>query len=178
VQQELRRNKPGVRVKLNAAQTLKRSDPAVRDKENAANKARRREAEGIIKLIESRCKNSNGRITFVTEDRDKMLAKVMGACDYCGQPAQGLDRIDGRGPYSDANTVPACTPCNQSKHLYSRSAFICKARRIKAHLNLIPTFPARKPKGYHPGFSDVKAPDPKLEEITPEHRCDTVHERT
>ncbi len=54
-------------------------------------------------------------ITWEILDEDAYLELVGKPCAYCGGPTGGgigLDRLDSRGPYSVANVVPSCGPCN------------------------------------------------------------------
>src|SRR5215471_13851640 len=55
---------------------------------------------------------------------EELVALRSNPCTYCGnalnESGAGLDRIDGDGPYTLDNAVPACWPCNFIRH---RGAF-------------------------------------------------------
>jgi hypothetical protein len=73
---------------------------------------------------------------IVFEDGDALKNKMTAPCHYCdhapapGEKINGLDRIDPRGQYSDANTVPCCGVCNAMKLTFEADEFLQGVRDI------------------------------------------------
>ena len=72
-------------------------------------------------------------------DRGALMAKFSEACTYCAfSPADGdqlnnLDRVDTKGPFSTANTIPCCAKCSVMKGFFHDDEFITNVRRIISH---------------------------------------------
>lgn len=73
-------------------------------------------------------------IEVVTEDREKLMAKLEQPCHYCGiapSPGgklNGLDRVDSTQGYLDKNTVPCCATCNSMKGPFTKDVFVSHVR--------------------------------------------------
>ena len=78
-------------------------------------------------------------IPFEDADGEAMASKLREPCLYCsyapaaGEPLNGLDRIDVRVGYTDANTAPCCATCNAMKGPADLDVFVDNVRRISAH---------------------------------------------
>jgi hypothetical protein len=55
-------------------------------------------------------------------------------CQYCGDEALGIDRVDNTVGYTVANSVPCCKTCNLMKYRYTVEGFLAKCRQITEHL--------------------------------------------
>lgn len=51
-------------------------------------------------------------------------------CVYCGEAAEGIDRIDPRNPYVIPNVVPSCTVCNMMKASFTPQELADKCESI------------------------------------------------
>ena len=93
--------------------------------------------ETLMKKLEYRAKNAKPPIEVKEGDREKIKAKFNNPCYYCGLPWDRLSTVDRRsgrgGIYSDADTVPCCTPCQKSKRNYGELDYIWQARRVTAN---------------------------------------------
>ena len=67
---------------------------------------------------------------------ERFAELVCAPCTYCGiapTSVHGLDRVDPRGAYTDANVVPACATCNYAKRRMTMAEFLTWADRVVAH---------------------------------------------
>jgi hypothetical protein len=71
------------------------------------------------------------------DGQETFIKRLQEPCHYCGinpsandDKLNGLDRVDPKGIYSVANTVPCCGVCNSMKLIYSVDQFIDGIRKI------------------------------------------------
>ena len=99
---------------------------------------RRKDVDIKFKGIASNAKARD--IDFVTGDTEKMKAKLVDPCYYCGRATDEelstLDRLDSALDYSCANTVPACKFCNNMKGQLDLNLFVHQARSIHETLGV------------------------------------------
>ena len=75
-------------------------------------------------------------------DTDRLKAQLTKACFYCdhlpgaGEPLNSVNRIDPRGGFTNANTVPSCCLCSFMKGTSSIHGVVDAVRRIAAHQRL------------------------------------------
>lgn len=59
--------------------------------------------------------------SFTERDWQRLVARYRGCCAYCGNPSKDLQRehvisLSRGGAHGPGNILPACPPCNYSKH--------------------------------------------------------------
>jgi len=97
-----------------------------------------RRFKSLVTYVRSKSKKSDVPLEDLInmEDGEAMQDKMELACHYCGETPvpgislNGLDRVDSRQGYTDANTVPCCSICNDMKITFSMTEFIDSVRRI------------------------------------------------
>lgn len=73
------------------------------------------------------------------DEADAMMVKFSMSCHYCdfcpepGEHLNGLDRLDNKQAYTDANTVPCCSACNYMKGAQTVDEFVTHVRRMHKH---------------------------------------------
>lgn len=85
--------------------------------------------------------SKNVEDVIVFDDADVLQLKMTKNCAYCDYYStegflNGLDRVDPRGKYEDANTVPCCSVCNVMKINFQLDYFIDGVRNIVRHNGL------------------------------------------
>ena len=95
------------------------------DKQRAYVLRQSSDMDAVIKRIKSGAPLRS--IIFVEDDYDALALKLLEPCAYCGRESDpnaddeddrklnGLDRVNSKGAYSNANTVAACKVCNHMK---------------------------------------------------------------
>jgi hypothetical protein len=75
----------------------------------------------------------------LTDDYAKTL--MINPCYYCGLDPipsfAGIDRSDNYKGYTVDNCVPCCKTCNFVKHTLSKDNFLCWAKRVYEHTDLV-----------------------------------------
>lgn len=101
---------------------------------SAADPSRRFKA--LLTYVRGKHGKDNVDDVVLLADADKLQAKMAEPCHYCGHTPEegaalnGLDRVDPRGKYSDANTVPACGVCNAMKLTFHTDEFLQGVRDV------------------------------------------------
>jgi len=89
------------------------------------------------------------------------------ACDYCGGPGGGIDRIASSLGYVTGNVASCCAPCNYAKRGMSRAEFLAWVERVHEHqsflqrnrLVLLRVVEQPDGCGAHPAGSDLRQVD-------------------
>ncbi|MDB4312163.1 HNH endonuclease [bacterium] len=90
-----------------------------------------KKSSDTLKSYKSKCKKSGKEFSISDAEFVSMLDKP---CEYCGEDATGLDRVDNARGYSNDNVVPCCGVCNVMKNDLTLAAFEDKIRKIAQRL--------------------------------------------
>ena len=100
-----------------------------RDPEKAKQWARdwQKTARGIYKYYRAGAKARGVTMGLSFEEFEVLLGKP---CEYCGEKAKGVDRVDNKKGYTKKNSVPCCKVCNHMKSNRSRAEFLEHCKKV------------------------------------------------
>lgn len=142
------RNEDEAAFLRNNAERMKTYRDAHPEIGEAYNEARRKDPSARMRNCVINHATQKG-ISVCKDEIPAMTVKLSQPCNYCGHDdfswtLNGLDRIDSRCGYTDANTVACCDVCNYMKLDYSLDAFLEKTTSIVLHNRMENSAPGPK----------------------------------